>query len=560
MNNKKMIRIISLVVVLSLTFTFSVFAFPQGKDMQFEKKGFNNKAADYMKENGVIKGDGNGNYYWNDYVKRGDMTVMIVRAFKLSTMLGDNFGDVESGSYYYDAILTVKSHGIAKGDGKNFNPKKYVTIGEAKALIERSVAVANKNVVFDEDADLDDLFSGDKLNEYATREDIANMLYYVLVGKEYEDDGDEDEDVDDKYDIDTVKFTAKENTEFKFDAEDVDKLVDEIEKVADDDFDYLQFTLPLKSEGRLYFDYTSATKFDSYVKAATKYYETSDPSILDVSFVPKNDFSGTVSVEYKAYDVDENLYTGIIEIVVEEKDVDLGTIEYEVKENDKLTLDDKIVDAFEEATDDTTEDEEFDYVMFELPSTGKLYYDYTSASNYDYIVKDTDKYYDEAEPKISEVTFVPKTDYTGTASIEFTVYDEEKNSYTGIIEIDVEDDIVALDTIEYDTAKNEEVTFDDDDFIRELKEETSDDNELNYVKFSLPTRTEGKLYYDYSSASSYKSVVTDSAKYFVESSKYLNKVTFVPYTNFDGKVNIDYIAVDVDGVSYKGTIQITVND
>jgi len=34
----------------------------------------------------------------------------------------------------------------------------------------------------------------------------------------------------------------------------------------------------------------------------------------------------------------------------------------------------------------------------------------------------------------------------------------------------------------------------------------------------------------------------------------------VPYINFDGVVNIDYIAVDVDGVSYKGTIQITVND
>jgi len=435
MNNKKMIRIISLVVVLSLTFTFSVFAFPHEKAMQFEKKGFNNKAADFMKENGVIKGDGRGNYYWNDYVKRGDMTVMIVRAFKLSTMLGDNFGDVDPEDYYYDAILTVKSHGIAKGDGKNFNPKKYVTIWEAKALVERSVAVANKNVAFDEDADLDDLYSGDKLNEYATREDIANMLYYVLTGDEYEDDGEEVEE--DKYDIDTVKFTAKENTEFEFDADDVDKLVDEIEEVADDDFDYLQFTLPLKSEGRLYFDYTSATKFDSYVKADTKYYETSDPSILDISFVPKNDFSGTVSVEYKAYDVDEN-------------------------------------------------------------------------------------------------------------------------SYTGIIEIDVADDIVTLDTIEYETVENEEVTFDDDDFMRELKEETSEDNELNYVKFSLPTRTEGKLYYDYSSASNYKSVVTDSAKYFVESSKYLNKVSFVPYTDFDGIVNIDYIAYDEDGISYKGTIKINV--
>ena len=552
MNNKKMIRIISLVVVLSLTFTFSVFAFPQHKAMQFEKKNFD-KAAEYMKENGFVKGDGRGNYYWNDYVKRGDMTVMIVRAFKLSTMLGDNFGDVEPGSYYYDAILTVKSHGIAKGDGKNFNPKKYVTIGEAKALIERSVAVANKNVVFDKDADLDDLYIGDKLNEYATREDIANMLYYVLTGDEYEDDGDEDED--DKYDIDAVTFKIKENTVFGFDADDVDDLIREIEKVSDEDFEYLNFTnLPLKTEGKLYYDYTSATDFGSYVKSTIDYYESKDPKISDVTFVPKTDFSGTVSLEYEAYDDEENSYTGIIKIVVEEKDVDLGTIKYDVKENGKLTLDDKIVNAFEKATDD----KEFYYVMFKTPSIGKLYYDYTSASDYDYVVKDTNKYFNETDTKISKLTYVPKTNYTGIASIGFTVYDKDKNSYTGIIEIDVEEDIVTLDTIKYDTDENTSLKFDVNDFIDELDDKTNSD--LNYVKLSLPIKTEGKLYYDYSSASNYKSVVTDSAKYFVKSSKYLDKVTFVPYTKCDGVVDIDYIAVDVDGVSYKGTIQITVND
>jgi len=526
MNNKKMIRVISLVVVLSLTFTFSVFAFPQHKVMQFEKKNFD-KAAEYMKENGFVKGDGSGNYYWKDYVKRGDISVMIVRAFKLSIMLGDNFGDVDPKDYYYDAILTVKNHGIAKGDGKHFNPKKYVTIEEAIALIERSASVANSNVVINKKVDLHKMYMGD-LTEYATREDIANMLYYVLTGDEYDDDKD---DEDYKYDIDALTYTIKENTVFGFDADDVDDLIREIEKVSDEDFEYLNFTnLPLKTEGKLYYDYTSATDFGSYVKSSIDYYESKDPKISDVTFVPKTDFSGTVSLEYEAYDDEENSYTGIIKIVVEEKDVDLGTIKYDVKENGKLTLDDKIVNAFEKATDD----KEFNYVMFKTPSIGKLYYDYTSASDYDYVVKDTNKYYDETDIKISKLTYVPKTNYTGTASIEFTVYDKDKNSYTGIIEIDVEEDIVTLDTIKYDTDENTSIKFDVNDFIDELDDKTNSD--LNYVKFSLPIKTEGKLYYDYSSASNYKSVVTDSAKYFVKSSKYLDKVTFVPYTNFDGVV------------------------
>ena len=563
MNKKKMLRVISLVVVLSLTLTFTVFAapgnkLPQGQEKKLARYNFNyNTSADYMKEKGIIKGYGNGDFGFNDFVKRGDITVMIVRAFNINTIINryvENFEDVEYGSYYYDSIVAAKSYGIAKGNGKAFNPKKYVTIEEAILLIERSAAVANSNVTV-EDVDLEDLYNERELKEYATRSDIANMLYYVLTGDEYDYDSKDDEDEDYKYDIDAVTFTIKENAAFEFDTDDVDKLIREIEKVSDKDFKYLNFTnLPLKTEGKLYFDYTSAKDFDSYVKSSTDYYETKDPSISDVTFVPKTDFSGTVSIKYTAYDDDENSYTGIIEIIVEEVDIDLGTIKYDIEENKILTFDSKIVNAF----NDKTNNEEFDYVKFTLPTTGKLYYDYTSATKYDSSVNAKTEYYDDVDPKISDVTFVPKTDFSGTVSIKYTAYDEDGDSYKGVIEIVVEEDIVTLDTIEYETEENTSLKFDVDDFIDELDDETN--NDLNYVKFILPLKSEGKLYYDYSSASSYKSVVTESSKYFVDSSKYLNKVSFVPYTNFDGVVYIDYIAYDEDGISYKGTIKINVED
>jgi S-layer family protein len=465
-----------------------------------------------MKEKGIIKGYGNGDLGLDDYVKRGDITIMIVRAFNINTIVNryvENFDDVEYGSYYYDAIVAARSYGIAKGNGKSFNPKKYVTIKEAILLIERSAAVANSNVTV-EDVDLEDLYDDGELDEYATRSDIANMIYYVLTGDEY--DGSEAEDTN----LDTIEYTIKENTILTFDD---DKLIDEFEDATnDEEFDYVNFTLPSSSYGRLYYDYTSESNYDSLVKSTTKYYDNANPNISDVTFVPKANYTGTVSIKYTAYDEDGDSHLGVIKIIIQDDDINIDTIKYTIKENTKITFDeDDIVDAFEDATDD-----------------------------------------ENTDPNISNVTFVPKTNYTGTVSIKYTAYDEDGDSYLGIIKVVVEDNEFSLDTINYETDENTSLTFDEEDFVDILENET--DRDLNYVKFILPSSHEGKLYYDYSETSNYKSVVAESVKYFVDSAKYISKVTSVPYTNFYGTVNIDYIAYDEDGVSYEGTIRITVNE
>jgi S-layer family protein len=557
MNKKKILRVVSLVVVFCFTLTFAVFAAPKdklpyGQEKKLTRYNFDyNLSASFMKEKGIIKGYGNGDLGLDDYVKRGDITIMIVRAFNINTIVNryvENFDDVEYGSYYYDAIVAARSYGIAKGNGKSFNPKKYVTIKEAILLIERSAAVANSNVTV-EDVDLEDLYDDGELDEYATRSDIANMIYYVLTGDEY--DGSEAEDTN----LDTIEYTIKENTILTFDD---DKLIDEFEDATnDEEFDYVNFTLPSSSYGRLYYDYTSESNYDSLVKSTTKYYDNANPNISDVTFVPKANYTGTVSIKYTAYDEDGDSHLGVIKIIIQDDDINIDTIKYTIKENTKITFDeDDIVDAFEDATDD----EKFDYVNFTLPSTsyGRLYYDYTSETNYDSLVRSTTKYYDNTDPNISNVTFVPKTNYTGTVSIKYTAYDEDGDSYLGIIKVVVEDNEFSLDTINYETDENTSLTFDEEDFVDILENET--DRDLNYVKFILPSSHEGKLYYDYSETSNYKSVVAESVKYFVDSAKYISKVTFVPYTNFYGTVNIDYIAYDEDGVSYEGTIRITVNE
>nr|WP_312578514.1 S-layer homology domain-containing protein [Sedimentibacter sp.] len=431
----KILRVISFVVVFCFTFTFAVFAaphnkLPYGQAKKLSRYNFDyNISANFMKDRGIIKGYGNGEFGFDDYVKRGDITVMIVRAFNINTIINkyvEDFDDVEYDSYYYDAIVAAKSYGIARGNGKFFSPKKYVTIGEAIMLIERSAAAGNIGSKV-KDVDLEDLYDDSELDEYATRSDIANMLYYVLTGDEY--DKEEDEDIDN---IDAVEYTIKENTLLTFDD---DKLIYEFEDETDEDFDYVKFTLP-----------------------STSY--------------------------------------------------------------------------------------------------GKLYYDYKSSTNYDSLVKSTTKYYDDYNPNISDVTFIPKTNYTGTVSIKYTAYDEDGDSYLGTIKIIIEENNFTLDDVKYTIKENTNFTFDEEDFEGILEHET--DNDLNYVRFILPSKYEGKLYYDYSETSNYKSVVAESVKYFVDSSKYLSKVTFVPYTDFNGTVDIDYIAYDDEGISYNGTVKITV--
>lgn len=436
MIKKKTFRIVSLVVIFCLTLTFTVFAashknLPPGQAKKLVRYNFDyNTSADFMKEKGIIKGYGNGDFGFDDYVKRGDIIVMIVRAFNINTIINkyvENFDDVEYDSYYYDAIITAKSNGIAKGYDKKFNPKKYVTIEEAIALIERSVALANNNVIIDKSVDLRDLYEEDELSNNATRSDIANMIYYVLTGDEYDEEDKEDED------IDTIKYTIKENTILTFDD---NKLMNEFEDVTDDEFDYVKFDLPLRSEGRLYYDYTSATNYDSLVKDSTKYYDNTNPSISDITFVPKTNYTGNVSIKYTAYDEDENAYEGIINIVVEEYITNLEPIKYSIKENTNKVLDE---DDFIEVLEDVTNND-LNYVKFELPSQtyGKLYYDYKSVTNYDPVVTQSSKYFVDSSNYISKVFFVPKSNYDGLVKIYYTAYDEDGYTYKGLIEITVE--------------------------------------------------------------------------------------------------------------------------
>jgi hypothetical protein len=134
-----------------------------------------------------------------------------------------------------------------------------------------------------------------------------------------------------------------------------------------------------------------------------------------------------------AYDTDDNAYSGKVVITV--TSTDGGTVHYETLINTPVTLDtDDFADAFETETGYSLY-----CVKFTLPSasSGLLYYGYTSPEKYTSKVSSTQKYYKTSSPLLSDVSFVPYKDYSGTATVEYTAYTSSGASYTGELLIDV---------------------------------------------------------------------------------------------------------------------------
>lgn len=199
-------------------------------------------------------------------------------------------------------------------------------------------------------------------------------------------------------------------------------------------------------------------------------------------------------------------------------------------------------------------DETLDYIRFSIPSSSKgtLYYDYDG--NDEAKVKDSDKYYYEKDPSIDDITFVPNDNYSGNCKIEFEGEDAEGDPIEGDIVIAVANEDLVADDIYMSGVTGSPVTIYDEYINKECKEVLNDT--LDYVKFTLPSSSNGTLYYNYTSAGS-SSKVSASTKYYYEDSPYLKKVSFVSASRNAGTYTIKYTGYGTDGSSFTGEINIT---
>ncbi|MCI2106697.1 MAG: S-layer homology domain-containing protein [Intestinimonas sp.] len=344
-----------------------------------------------------------------------------------------------------------------------------------------------------------------------------------------------------------ISYSTKKNKAVTFDVDDFD---DVCEDETDYHLDYVRFTLPSSSKGTLYYNYSSSGDYDSKVSSSRKYYRSSSPRLNNVSFVPHSNWTGTVEIDFTGYSTDGDRFSGTVEVTV--KGTSSSDISYSTKKNKAVTFD---VDDFDDVCEDET-DYHLDYVRFTLPSSSKgtLYYNYSSSGDYDSKVSSSRKYYRSSSPRLNNVSFVPHSSWTGTVEIDFTGYSTDGDHFSGTVEVTVKG--TSSSDISYSTNKNKAVAFDVDDFDEICEDET--DYHLDYVRFTLPSSSKGTLYYDYSSSGDYDSKVSSSRKYYRSSSPYLDDVSFVPYSNWTGTVEIDFTGYSTDGDHFSGTVEVTV--
>ncbi len=322
---------------------------------------------------------------------------------------------------------------------------------------------------------------------------------------------------------------------------------------------YVKFSTP--SKGSLYYDYDNEEDSRASVRTSTKYYYSKSPYLYLVGYVPPTSYSGSVIIDYQAFNLDGDSYNGSITVKVDTKNIETAEdITYSVRNDSYLTF--SSTSDFNMECRNVT-GERLDYIRFGTVSSGNLYYKYSdrNGSSYDSKVSSGRYYLESGDEYIKYVSYVPKSTYSGTATIKYTGYSVEGTSYTGQIKITVKstsssnnssssssDDEVAND-IKYSGKVGEKIYFESSDFNAESKDLFFAN--LDYVKFKLPSSSYGTLYIGKDDELS-----SSDKCYYKNEDIIVSDVFFIPEKT--GKVTISYTARSVDDDVFTGDVVITV--
>ena len=312
--------------------------------------------------------------------------------------------------------------------------------------------------------------------------------------------------------------------------------------------DYVKITPPSSSKGTFYYRY-GESRYAEKISSSDKYYRTSSPKLDDVTFVPEDDYNGTVSVSFTGLSTDGDSFSGTMKIRV--GDTDEGDITYTAAAGTAVTFND---DDFNDYCKDIT-DYSLDYVRFTLPSDSKgtLYYQYDKSGEKK--VSSSTSYYRSSSPRLYDVTFVPAKEYTGNVEISFTGRSTDGDSFSGTVVIAYSAPKEAS-VIRYSTT-SAPVTFSTADFINACSARGS--GSLTSVKFELPSTAAGKLYYGYTNPTKYGGLVSPAISFPASTgSGSISSVTFVPKASYNGTVSVNYTGTDSKNNTFTGRVDITV--
>lgn len=137
----KLKTIISMLLCLCIFFNISVFAFEDAKGHWAEQYAL------YLYEKGIFNGDDLGNANLAHNIKRSEFIALLVRSLYSDRIIpegADVFNDVTKDKWYYDVVAFAKNNGIVSGGGDgNFYPDKLITREEIVLMLYRSLELTD---------------------------------------------------------------------------------------------------------------------------------------------------------------------------------------------------------------------------------------------------------------------------------------------------------------------------------------------------------------------------------------------------------------------------------
>ena len=331
----------------------------------------------------------------------------------------------------------------------------------------------------------------------------------------------------------------------------VDLDVDDFDDYAYDEsdgteVDYIFFTdLPSSSKGTLYYDYGYSSE-----REVEEEEEFDRDEIDDLTFVPKRNYEGTVTLSFEGRSDARDKFYGDLVIEVgggQSSSAARGDVTYDVDVNDTVDFD---YDDFDEFVYDETSGTEVGRVWFtELPSSreGTLYRDYDKRDQEE-IDEDEEIRHDE----IDNLTFVPKRNFEGAVTIPFEGRADDGDKFAGELVIRVGDAGGADITVELQAGNGSTVNFQTDAFNEACVKETGAN--LNYVIFDYDSGRGGYLYYQHGESGESE---VGSGRYYRASSPRLDQVSFVPGSGTGSSVRIPFEGEATNGKSFYGEVKLT---
>lgn len=314
---------------------------------------------------------------------------------------------------------------------------------------------------------------------------------------------------------------------------------------------YVYFELPNAAEGMLYYNYVSDYSYNSLVSENTRYYRSSSPRIAYITFVAAGRYSGEVLVPFTGYSVSGETFSGEVVFRVDGYD---GVVSYRSNYGEAVYFNGADFNELCLSQNGRS----LNYVCFEQPGSGHgTLYRSTSYTSGTKVSSSTKFYRSGGSYQIDDVVFVPNSSYTGTFDIPFSGYDVSGGRFSGMVQVSVERQAGGL-VVSYQTVSGGVVDFNAQDFNIACQLATGE--RLNYVRFTLPSTSSGKLYYNYNTTSGTGTSVSSNMSYYrTNATRLLDNVSFKVADNYDGIVTIRYTGTGTSGTRYSGTIEVAVS-